>query len=300
MEKTPNNIFETDPKTEQTPETPEHRAKRIPVELPPDAVETLKSFDAEMEQKAKNHQYIELVLRKKQEYLDRIFTNERREKMIEAASEDVHGRKVVYYRYIRKDFLPSLLETGAHTRYSYIENDSEMVNIGNFDGFLQTVYEEQLARTGVEVESEEFYELLDILADEPDLKKRMQIVYGDAVPDEVYEKVSSAPTQKNVIEFIQNYTSFDDVLIAHNYGKISGGQYSPYLSMSAGGGLTDGIDALRFGGHVYVECVLDDDAVHASPVAQIREKEVFTDSISIDDIITYFYLKKSHDRCCYG
>ena len=54
--------------------------------------------------------------REKQDVLDAIITPERREVMIDSASQDILGRQVVYYRQISIEALETLLTTGKHDR----------------------------------------------------------------------------------------------------------------------------------------------------------------------------------------
>lgn len=202
-----------------------------------------------------------------QKLMDSIFTPDRRDRMIESASQDRHGRKVRYFRDISFEQLKQLLITGEQSQYSYVRNLEEQVDFDDVRSALVrrlACFEEMSISQRINLSKEDFF----------------QRAFGEnataAEIDDVLEHFDYA----HVLPFLERYVD-QDVLLDIHAGGLSQ-KFSPFLSMSVGGIIRE-----LSPGRVCLEIVMPDNAVtpHSRDYSGMQgEKEVFARRISVRDI----------------
>jgi hypothetical protein len=201
-----------------------------------------------------------------QEILDSIFTSNRRAKLLTNASEDIKGRKVRYFRKMGYDQMLSLLETGKQTYESYHKDLNQKVDDSNLALFLKDYLREKsngVSKTPVFPES-----LTDLLKES----------FRGQAQDEELDKLTQNLTYARIVPFLDKYIPQATMKLAHT-GMLHQ-EFSPYLSMSAGGVISPAISQ----GRVYVELVMPDSQIIPNEIGVRGEKEVFTKLIERKNI----------------
>lgn len=219
-----------------------------------------------------------------------IFSAERRDNMLQRASKTPLGLPTVYYRYIPRKQLLTMLENGIQTPQDYIETKS--VDAAVFNVFLNMQhYEEGKGKLSRE-----------ILADfeSQDLQTKMQRLFPQAPKSEVEEIVRNL-RYADIQKFLDRYVSNADKRLSHKVG-FPGIELSNMLSASAGGPI------IASGGMaredvVYIEFIAPDsrvithdknlmDFMEESMDGADEEKEVFFKTIPTEWITRVFVDRK--------
>lgn len=221
--------------------------------------------------------------------LDRIFTNERREKMLAETSKTRLGTSAVYYRFMPKEQLIGFLDRHVHTPQDYAESDHARETMLNT--YLCDYLNELLALTDLSYEKEkilkeEFKELGTV--------EKMLFVFPD-VPRTRIESLVDRMSLSEIQAFFDRHVYTEHKRMAHMVGG-TGLVFSNALSASAGGPVSANFGARSAA--VYIEFIAPDDSVgtHAPDIIKedmvMTEKEVFLKGSIPLEWVTRIYVDK--------
>lgn len=184
-------------------------------------------------------------MREIQEVCNKLFSEERREKMIEGASIDRKGRKVRYYRKIARDIFLRALNEGEHSiENNHLEDfDRELPEKRVRGFFLDYAEDEDLVSWDEATKSLSLQEILERITNNKDAISRL-----------VGER-----SNRSVIEFIQRYCRQERLEIKHAGSRFM--EFSPYLSASVGGSF---VEYLRRD-DVLLEMIIADEKISSFP-----------------------------------
>jgi|GEM_PF-6089989 len=218
--------------------------------------------------------------KEKQKILNEIFPKERRDQMIADSSEDINGRGVRYYRYIKFPKLLGILKTGKLSAHDYF-NLQEAVDIKMLKDFLirHWSYLEENNHPDIDFEK--------LIEEEDDLKKKSLAdifpeTFPEANPQDI-EMVVANPNNQNILAFIEKYASEKFLKAIHTGSSMQ--CFSPYLSMSVGGIIND---CVRDNRCVYLEIVVPNERIILHPETDQGEKEVLIKEIKKENISRVF------------
>lgn len=199
---------------------------------------------------------------------NRVFTTERREKMITEASVDRKGRKVRYYRHIKRDVFLRALEEGGHfVDNNHMEDfDQKVVNEKEVKIFFLLYFQKN--------DGESYEEMgWDIKkAGDISLQEILDAIFSDSFVRESFPK---RLTNRNVVDFVRRFCCPRTLEELHMLGQYL--DFSPYLSASVGGSYLEKVSP----GAVLLELILPDELIlsdpDATPFFRMEEKSVCVD-----------------------
>jgi hypothetical protein len=235
-------------------------ASEFSIQFPKEMIEQLKDLDPKELQKQ----------------LNALFTQERRDRMIQKASTDPSGRKVRYYRAIRTNRLYDLLEQGNDA--SRPENESpERIRES-----LLGLYQKYLFF--LEEEKEISYELSNKISNklfEKDSETILKTIFPQ-MPSADRTTLLECASLSSVREVLKRY--LPNKLKQQVHTGSAEFQLTDYISMSTGGV----INTVSAGRSVYLEVVMDDQDIIIPGYSCEGEKEVLTKSIALGNISKVF------------
>ena len=215
----------------------------------------------------------------RQNLLDQVFTPKRQQEMIKNASRDSKGRPVRYYRYTSINNFSKLLrdcEQNHYTNYHHPEDFDREPDLAELK-YLLTRYADFSKNEDLSDEISD----LDKFSKEDFLQFVQALLPGHLTKTQLND-LSDNFTLRHTIDFLHRH--FDHEFLMHN---VTGGhilkKFSPYLSLSVGGIISDRVNPAE----VYLEMIIPDDQIQISGNAFADntfsgEKEVFTRQIKLD------------------
>lgn len=212
-----------------------------------------------------------------QRELDRVFTDERRERMLDTASKTAAGLPAVYYRYVPARVLNSLLERGAHIPQDNIAPGKRVAELATVEAYLTDYLGEILAQKGVQGAS------LKKQWKGMDLEEKFHLLFPRA-PKSRVKTVVEGRDYADIQAFFDDYVENSMKRLAHKSGW-PGLELSNLLSASAGAPIVETM------GHLhetvaYLEFIAPDDQVRTHADGTLgetdEEKEVFVKKIPLE------------------
>ncbi|MBP6944503.1 hypothetical protein KBD61_01400 [Patescibacteria group bacterium] len=197
----------------------------------------------------------------RQRILNTLFPLTHRKEMVNGASTDRKGRKVLYYRYIKWDKLFNLLERGKQMPMDYVKDPQaplsaeDLYYLASFikDYAIESLHKRELRGT------------------KPSLEELLNIAFPHVSPEERARLIK--PTYAIVLPFIRKYVDQKYIGRRHTGSMLQ--RFSPFLGMSVGGPISPLFDERD----VYIEMVIPDRVIIPHSEGVQGEKEVFIEEI---------------------
>ena len=219
--------------------------------------------------------------KERQEILNNLFNEDRREAMTSQASLDSQGARVRYYRYLNWDRFIDLLKTGNIDAQS--GSRQEEFDENAFRKFLVEHYKYLLKENGLDRSSDKYREEVD-KAKGLAIKDLLDINFPSVSQKEKKELLNNL-TFRAVKAFNKKHTTNFFKRLDHYRGlRID---FSPYLSVSVGGIITE----IPHHGQAYLELVLPDSQIRRdlrgedTPPA---EKDILVENFDLSQVSRVF------------
>lgn len=200
-----------------------------------------------------------------QEILDMIFTDQRRENLLQSASVDRFGRKVRYFRFMPYELLFQFLEEVEQTAFSNKELARSQLKPEN----LRAYFLEYAGHNNISSH-------MLFLLQHARLPYLIRRVVGNTVKKDDLDRLTSNCTYRDAVLFIDKYVNAGYIRDRHR-----GSSYlSPFISLSVGGITMDNLGS----NYAYVELLIPDQRIVPNPNGVPGEKEVLVRSITPADI----------------